>query len=415
MRITYLPGLLLACVAMGQAGPAPVPSSTSLPDAVMVRSTNVGKTPQLHPSLAAVAPDTPVIMVTGLCDDTPVRNKNPRGTTVSKTGADCKTVITREQFDALAVALQPEMNSDTRRQLAIFYPKLLLMQREFRKRGLEKDPHFKNSLAFAQLRAEAEWTARMLKEDADHVSAEDVEKSYKENAASYEQAELQRIFIPKAKQQPSAKDNKQEPAKSPEEQKADEEALKKEADALQSRAASGEDFDKLQKEAYDAAGIQVISPSTKLGTQTANQLPTGHQSVLTLGAGDVSQVIADGNGYFIYKVVSRSTKPLEQARAEIKDRLAQQRFTIAMQTIDRSAKTEVNEAYFPQTSSDGLVRPGNGALGDARPGARPFAGKDANSRSHRVGVKPPVPRPVPPSPSAGQASVGSAAPEGPEN
>ncbi len=410
MRFICISVLLLASFAAGQTPNGPISSLTPLPHAAAT-STNLHNAHQP----AVVPPESPVITIRGLCDATAAGRKNPAApmTQTKTSDADCKTIITRAQFDALVSAIQPNMNSDTRRQFAAFYPTMLLLQREFRKNGMEKNPQFKNWLAFATLRAQAEWAARMLQEDADQVSDADVERFYKDNVTSYEQAELQRIFIPKAKQQ-IAKDNKQELPGSADGRKTDDEALKKEADALQIRAVSGEDFDNLQREAYDMAGMQVISPSTKLGMQTANQLPAGHQSVLTLSVGDVSQVITDDHGYFIYKIVSRSVEPLEQARSDIKDRLAQQKFKLGMQKIEATAKTELNQAYFPQIASDKSARPSNNAFEGRRSGARRVVGTDANGKTTRVGERPTVPRPVPPASSVETGAAGSAAPETPK-
>jgi hypothetical protein len=69
-------------------------------------------------------------------------------------------------------------------------------------------------------------------------------------------------------------------------------------------------------------------------------------------AGEVSEVIADPpNGYYIYKLLSKSTKPLEQVKGEIRTAVAQHRFNAAMQKIEGAAKTTLNENYFPAVAS----------------------------------------------------------------
>jgi hypothetical protein len=159
---------------------------------------------------ASITPETPVITIYGLCDTVPTgRNK---GTTIAPkpNAKNCKTVVTRAQFDSLAEALQPTWTPASRRQLAEIYPKLLLMQREFRRRGLDKDAKIKEGLAFTLVRFEAETMAKSMKETADKVSDSDVDKYYSENATSFEELELQRIFVPVDKKQVS-KDDKQDP------------------------------------------------------------------------------------------------------------------------------------------------------------------------------------------------------------
>jgi len=44
--------------------------------------------------------------------------------------------------------------------------------------------------------------------------------------------------------------------------------------------------------------------------------------------------------------VSKDTKPLDQARTEVAVVVAQQQFAKAMQQIDHSAVTVLNDAYF---------------------------------------------------------------------
>ncbi len=94
------------------------------------------------------------------------------------------------------------------------------------------------------------------------------------HADSFEQFNLDRLFVPRTKQgeteaqEEDQKDEKLSPeaqkAKQAEEKaKADEgeQAMTKLAESLRARAAAGEDFVKLQKEAFDAAGMKIESPT----------------------------------------------------------------------------------------------------------------------------------------------------------
>jgi parvulin-like peptidyl-prolyl isomerase len=406
MRLSHLPLLLLASVALGQTAPTPTPTAPP---------SHGAQAPQRTPANSPITPDTPVITIVGLCDTSPAQPKTATAASGRKVSG-CQTAITRAQFDALANALQADMNSATKLQLAAIYPKLLLMQREFHKRGLEKNPVVKEALAFAKLRSEAEETAKLLKEDADNVPEAEIEKYFKDNASAFEQAELQRIVVPKAYPPPTAKDNKQESAKSAGAQEVDADTMKKKAAALQSRAAAGEDFDRLQKEAFESAGMQGPSPGTNLGSLTVNRMPPNHRSVMTLEAGEVSEVIAEPNGYYIYKVVSKSVKPLDQVRSEIKTSLAQQRFADAMQKIEQSAKAELNDAYFPAPAPGAATgaRPvGTGGMGFGarRPDVRSRGGSN-NRGSVRSTIPPRV---VLPAPAATRPALGNPESEAPKN
>ena len=396
MHYRCLAVLLLASFAVGQA-PSVAPASPAAKPAVPAPS---AANPAAPSGPESVAPGTPVITIEGMCDTPKPAAKTAAGNTTAKktAAADCKTVVTRAQFDALADALQPKMPPATKRKLADLYPKMLIMAHAAKQRGLENDPNFKEILQFARLQILSQQLSRSLKDSADKVPDAEIEKYYKDNSAAFEQATLQRLFIPKDKQT-AAEDSedaaKEETAKTPEAQKsadaqksaadkaatqkADEEAMKKEADSLEARATAGEDFDKLQKEAYDAAGLKGTPPATNIGKLTRSEIPVTHRAVLDLKPGQVSQVLTEPNGYYIYKVVSKEVKPLDQARDEIRNTLAQQRLQDSMEKIQQSGKTELNEAYFavPPNPPTGLGmspmgpggRPGPGAM---IPGAHPM-------------------------------------------
>jgi hypothetical protein len=365
MPFRCLPVFLLASLALGQA--APSPKAVRKPPAP-----TTAKTEKPAKDSSGTAPDAPVITITGLCD-TPATKA-----AAAKTKGECKTVVTRAQFEDIANALQPSMNAVTKKRLADIYPKMLVMAHEARKRGLEDDPKFKQVLAFARMQILAQQLSQSVKDDADKVPEGEIAKYYKDNAPAFEQAELERLYIPKDKQRESAAEGKEDPSKQAETQKTDEEAMKKEADSLQTRAAGGEDFDKLQKEAFDMAGVKGAPPNSKIGKLTRNELPVNHRPVLDLNRGQVSQVLAEPNGYYIYKVVSKDIKPLEQAHDQIRASLAQQRMQDAMEGIQQSTKTTLNEAYFGPAAGP-AAGPGAGAPPPPQinPPAKPEASKEA--------------------------------------
>jgi len=342
MRLITVSVLLMASIAWAQSGPAP---SKPAPKVLNV-TTKASKTAVSNMSRgASIAPETPVITIYGLCDTVPTGRA--KGTTIAPTpnAKNCKTVVTRSQFDSLAEALQPTWTPASRRQLAEIYPKLLLMQREFRRRGLDKDAKVKEALAFTLLRFEAETMAKSMKETADKISDADVDKYYRENASSFEELELQRIFVPVDKKQDS-KDDKHDPKKNADSGEEANTALKGRADAIRARAGAGEDFEKLQKEAYEAAGAEG-QPSTHLGKLSAKDLPPAHRFILSLKEGELSQPVIDPGGYYIYKVGSKTIKPVDEVRPEIKAILSQSRFTDAMHAVEQSARTELNDSYLP--------------------------------------------------------------------
>ncbi|HET7209514.1 MAG TPA: peptidyl-prolyl cis-trans isomerase [Terriglobales bacterium] len=345
MRISTLGLLLISALAVGQATQKAPPATHMAPASPTQNSAAGGE--------SAIAPDAAVITIPGVCDSAPAHPAASKAAKPASAGETCRTVITRSEFETLANALQPNMNMQTKRRLADIYPKMLVMAHEAKKRGLENDPKFKETLKFARLNILSQQLTRAVKDDADNVPAAEIEKYYKDNPAAFEQASLQRIFIPKEKQHEPAKVDAaakdaiaEDSAKQAEIRKADEEAMKTQAESVQKRAAAGEDFDKLQKETYDAAGVKGTPPPTNIGKLTRNEIPVSHRAVFDLKPGEVSQLFSESNGYYVYKLVSKETKPLDQARDEIRTNLAQQRMKDAMEKIQEEAQPKLNDAYF---------------------------------------------------------------------
>ena len=67
---------------------------------------------------------------------------------------------------------------------------------------------------------------------------------------------------------------------------------------------------------------------------------------MDLKPGEISSVLADPNGYVIYRVKNKDALPLDQTREEIKATLRSQRMQDEMRTIVDSATPALDESYF---------------------------------------------------------------------
>jgi hypothetical protein len=126
-----------------------------------------------------------------------------------------------------------------------------------------------------------------------------------------------------------------------------EQEMTKLAESLRARAAAGEDFVKLQKEAFEAAGMKIEAPTVNLPSVRRTGLQAGHAAVFDLKPGEVSQVINDAGGHYIYKVNSKDEMTLEQATNEIRGKLQNDRTRKMMDDLNSSFKVETNDQYFP--------------------------------------------------------------------
>ncbi len=355
MRFQYLACLLLAGLAYGQAAP-PAPPPAAGAKTAPLASTVPDKAPEVK-----AGPDDPVITLKGLCADS------------TQQGDACKTAITRAQFEKIVDALQPGMPPAMRRQLATRYAWMLKMSTAAEKRGLDKEPKYDEMMRFARMQILAQQLSGALREDASKVTDGDVENYYKENALSYEQATFARIFVPRAKQIPppvvtpkagakagtGTKTSANQPPTAAQ-QKAAEEAMSNVARDLRARAVKGEDPDKLQKEAYVAAGLTGNAPNTKMEKVRGVTLPANHRAVMDLKPGEVSEVISDPNGpHYIYKLVSKETLALDAVKPEIRSLISSQRYRDSMQGFQ--SDIDLNDAYFGPSRNPALPSPPKGA------------------------------------------------------
>lgn len=364
MRFSCFLWLLIASMAFAQAAPSAPKSQPAKPSLSQEGAQNG----QAATAANNVPPDAAVITIKGLCD-----NK-----AASATAKDCQTVITRAQFEKMAEALQPNMPPAVRQRFGNAYPHMLVMAREAEKRGLDKGSDFDELMQYMRMQVLSQELQRSLQEQAAQVSDKDIADYYRDNNAAYEQVTVQRIFVPRRKMVDAAKDSakgadaKADPKA---QEEAAEEVMKKEADTVRGRAAAGEDFDKLQKEAYDAAALKGNAPSTNIGKMRRTNIPPAHAGVFELKAGEVSQVISDGSGYYIYKVESKDVLPLEQAKEEIHNTLQSQRLKDSMQALNQSTTTELNEAYFGNTATAPAPVPAkpNSGAGSKQPAKTPLS------------------------------------------
>ena len=334
--------LLLASLAWGQAAtkPAAAPETPSKAQASTSSASPAAATPEAKtPAPAEVAPDATVITLPGVCDNPPADKSK---------AADCKTVVTRAEFEQLLDAInQSHMPPPARRQLATRYATALVMANQAHQMGLDKGPKFEEMMKVNRIQVLSQQLQQALQEKAGDVPDKDIEDYYHKNAASYDQASMQRVFIPHSRQVATSKDKvKPTEAETKKRQEEGEAAMKTEAEALQKRAAAGEDFNKLQEEAFTFAGLKAKAPQTNMGNLRRASLPSDQAAVFDLKTGEVSQLISDPSGYFIYKMGEKQTVSLESAKEEIHNTLRAQRMQESMQSIQQAASPTLNDAYF---------------------------------------------------------------------
>jgi bifunctional DNA-binding transcriptional regulator/antitoxin component of YhaV-PrlF toxin-antitoxin module len=292
----------------------------------------------------AVAMDAPVMTIKGFCP--------AKGTSGTEKAGTCETVITREQFEKMAAAIRPNMTASVKQQLASLYPRLLVMAQAAEEMGLDKQSPYEQMIVFSRLQILTQGVTRKLQQESGRISDEDVAEYYRKNPEMFEEYTLERLFVPLRKTEPAPKagektGNLDASTKGSQEQAASSERqLDELAKKLQLRAAAGEDFLKLQREAFDVAGLTVASPTTSMGAVRRTALPAAHKEIFGLKAGEVSPVITDAGGHYIYKVEAKDGLALDKVKDEIRQTLESQRAKEALEKIQNSYSTELNQQYF---------------------------------------------------------------------
>jgi len=367
MRKSWLLCVLMGTLAWGQTQPGMAPA---MPGAS-------SKAPE---AASEVPENAVVITIKGVCPAAPktaAATKTAAGKTTTaaaaKKPADCKTEITRAEFEKIASGLSPNVTPQLKRQLESALPRFIAMSDAAKAKGLDKTPRFKQTLKIATMQILTQELQRTVQEEADKVPPEQVAEYYKKNPEAYEQYSLDRLFVPRYKQaEADDKEEAKEPEKLTEEQQKAKEAadkakqekgeqeLNKVADSLRERAAAGEDFAKLQKEAFEAAGTKVDNPTVNLPKVRRTGLPPAHAAVFDLKVGEVSAVISDNGGRYVYKVVSKEVLPLDTVKEEIHNKLKSERMKEMMDKYTNSFQAVPNEAYFGPAAAAGPpgARPG---------------------------------------------------------
>jgi hypothetical protein len=340
--------LLLGTLAWGQAPMAAPPAQK--PGTPAGTSAFPGDAKDQEAAAAKVAPDAPVITVDGLCAD--------------KSAGTCKTVITREQFEKLVDAIQPNMPVRARRQFANRYANALVMSQKAHDMGLDQGPKFEQRLQLARVQILSQSLSQAIQEKAGQISDQDIQDYFDKNKAEFQEATLHRIFIPRVQQQATSKIKLSE-AEEAKRSAAGEAAMKAEAQKMRAGAAAGGDLNKLQEEAFQVAGIKAKSPTTDMGKVRRSSLPPNQAAVMDLKTGAVSELLSDQSGYFVYKVGAKDAPTVDGVKEEIRGTLRSQRMQDEMQAVEKSATPALDEAYFgpegpqrPMPPMPGMGQPG---------------------------------------------------------
>jgi len=319
-------------------------------------------TPPASPS--TVPPDVPVIKIEGLCSGDPSSTKsdasskttgtadaNAHGSQTSNKSAPanrgCETGVTRAQYEKLAGVVAPKQEPPATIQLAHFYATQMVYAEKARELGLDKQPRFEEVLKFTYLQVLARAFTNEMQQKANAKADTEFDQYFKQHPEEFELASVLQISVPKQKRVPDPDQAGATPA--PKVDNApDPAALKTEADKIRARAVAGEDFEKLENEAYTFAGDPDSAPDTDMGANTRAELGQFGNDIFALQPGQVSQVLSGTETWHIFKLVSKQTMSPEDG----KKRIAAKFMKETMESVHRAVNPQFNDAYFGPAASE---------------------------------------------------------------
>jgi hypothetical protein len=314
-------------------------------------------------AISQIPDDAPVITIEGLCANDLVAGKDvAAASTQAHSGAadpatassaasasnnpPCKTVVTRGEFETLLYSMDPKGSDHARTLLVKHYPDMILFAQKARELGLDKDPKVQAKMKYDYLNDLDHAIMLHMRDQVLATPEPVVEKFYREHPERFVFLGLLRIDVPKQKRHPVPSGSAGVPKV---DSAADEREMAKVAQAIRREAVAGIKFERLEAKAYKLAGITDDPPDVDmLDKSTIDTLPKDFASVIyNLKVGQVSPVVETPDEYLIYKLTSKQTIPLSEARS----RAATLMDLDAAQVIRDSVKTQLNDAYFATPAS----------------------------------------------------------------
>lgn len=276
------------------------------------------------------ASDGPVLTIHGICSWPDATMPSPAD--------ECTALVPRQRFETLIRIVAPEARSTPaeKQSIAKTYAELLAFQQAAEKSGIAASPEFQTAAEWSRLKILAALYRRDLEKHLTVVSDQEIDRYYLLHISDFEEIKLRRMLVPKSSLASLAKEDS--------EAKALELAME-----FRERAANGADMDQLQKEAYIAAGLNNMSPTTDVGARRRSSLTLDvRDDVFALRSGEVSKVEKETYSYVIYKVEAKRTLPKETVRDEISRAIAREKLDAALRSVRESVHADLNVEYFGQ-------------------------------------------------------------------
>lgn len=361
MRL-FVTALALACgpgiIAQTQAADAPAPKPT-------VMSQTPAQRPRLRPAArpgaapnrakpASVPPSTPVVTLQGVC-------------AAPQAKGICKTVITREELDGFVNATDSQGSEAARGRLAVQYARSVAYSALAERQGFEKNPVLARELEvqmkLLRTRILANAYLQSVQNQTASVPETEIRKYYDDHQEQYTEAQVRRVAVPLLAPTENAR-------------RLDHAAIKAEMEALQKRAAAGEDLNELQQEAFKHLHIQATPPPVSITTLRKTGVQGDEAKAFDMNPGEISAVLDLPAAFAFVKLESKETTPFESVRQDIGEALRRARVQEEVARATKKIGAQFNLPYFGLSSQPNVFGPaaigpaaslGSGGAAGARP------------------------------------------------
>jgi hypothetical protein len=323
--------------------------------------------------------------------------------------------VTKQQFERMVAGMGPRAANADKVQLAEYYMRALLVDNETRRLKIDQDPAVAEALWMSRIGVVGDALHRYFQKTfAARITEAEVSSYYEAHKNEFEEAAVRRVVIPKptppakgekpadgapateaAPDSPSAAKSAQAPAPAeiPHEQLAA--ARKAYAEKLLARARAGEDLDKLQKEAFTTAKLDVEPPDTNPVPLRRGQLPESHEEkVFAAKAGEFTALFDEPSAYLFYKIERARSLPLAEAREEVRKQLVNEKEDEAIKKVFTSGKPRLNPVYFaPSAPAQPAPQPEAPPAATERKAEEPKAEPPATEAPKTESAQPPAEAP----------------------
>ncbi|MEE8177909.1 MAG: peptidylprolyl isomerase, partial [Acidobacteriota bacterium] len=265
--------------------------------------------------------------------------------------------VTAAEFEKVLVALPPQFagtaSSMGKRGFAEQYANLRGMAMEGEKRQIDQSENFQQMMAFQRMLQLAQVTLNQLATAGTVIQTGEITEYYESNQPEFAQLKLRGIFVSfQTAGTPSQPGGGQAGAAKP--QRTEAEARAK-AESLRSRIQAGGEMETLARTDSDHPSF---AKSGDFGFVSRNQFaPEIGNAVFALEPNVVSEPLRDPGGFFLFRVEGNRIQPLEEAQANIRSNLRQQKLGNVLAKVRSDYPITFNPRYFPESAPAGAATP----------------------------------------------------------